>query len=82
MLAIFQELNSKGLYVSSKKQNENRCFVFTSSIKRQLEKFHVVVVVTAKKYTKERDARAKLLFCQSQRIAFFGVLVHLAVVVA
>ena len=44
MLAIFQELNSKGLYVSSKKQNENRCFVFTSSIKRQLKKFQVVVV--------------------------------------
>ena len=43
MLAIFQELNSKGLYVSSKKQNENR-FVFTSSIKRQLKKFHVVIV--------------------------------------
>ena len=26
--------------------------------------------MTAKKYTKERDARAKLLFCQSKPIAF------------
>ena len=31
MLAIFQELNSKGLYLSSLKQKENCCLVFTSS---------------------------------------------------
>ena len=44
MLAIFQELNSKGLNLSSQKQEENRCDVFTSSIKREIRKFHVVVV--------------------------------------
>ena len=44
MLAIFQELNSKGLYLSSQKQKEYRCFVFTSSIKSEIrELFHVVV---------------------------------------
>ena len=37
----------------------------------------------AKKCTKKRDARAKLLFCQSQPIAcFFAVLVNVTVVVA
>ena len=44
MLAIFQELNPKGLYLSSQKQKENRSLVFTSSIKREIRKFHVVVL--------------------------------------
>ena len=35
MAFFFQELNSKGLYLSSQK--------FTSSIKREIRKFHVVV---------------------------------------
>ena len=37
---------------------------------------------TAKKYTKKRDARAEFLFCQSKRIAFFSVLVDVAVFVS
>ena len=37
---------------------------------------------TAKKGTKKRDAGAKLLFCFSKLIAFFTVLVAVAVVVA
>ena len=41
---MFLELNSKGLYLSSEKEKENRCLVFTSSIKRAVRKFHVVVV--------------------------------------
>ena len=38
MLAISQKLNSKGLYLSSEKQKENRrlLVVFTSSIKREI----------------------------------------------
>ena len=39
---IFLELNSKGLYFKFEK--ENRCLVFTSSIKREFRPFHVVVV--------------------------------------
>ena len=36
----------------------------SSSIKRLLGRFHVVVVQwTSKKCTKKRDARAELLFC-------------------
>ena len=38
--------------------------------KREIRKFHVVSrATTAKKVTKKRDARAKLLFCQSKPIA-------------
>ena len=44
MVAVFQELNPKELYLSSQKQKENRCLVFTSSIKREIRTFHVVVV--------------------------------------
>ena len=72
---FFQELNSKGLYLSSRKEKENRCLMFTSSINREIRKFQVVFVQkTAKKCTKKRDARAKLLFCQSKTIAFLPFL--------
>ena len=71
---FFQELNSKGLYVSSPKKKENRCLVFRcvhvlhkawnwEGSRRSCE-------MTAKKCTKTRDTRAKLLFCQSKPIAF------------
>ena len=38
--------------------------------------------MTARECTKKRDARAKLLFCQSKPIDFFAVLDAVAVVVA
>ena len=42
MLAFFQELNSKGLYLSSqKKKKTSGCLVFTSSTEREIRKFHV-----------------------------------------
>ena len=41
---IFLELNSKRLYQSSGKEKESRCLVFTSSTKREIRHFHVVVV--------------------------------------
>ena len=47
----------------------------TSSIKRQIRRFHVVVVQwTSKKCTKKRDARAELLFW-SLNLLFFEVVV-------
>ena len=74
MLEIFEDLNSNRLYLSSQKQRENRCPVFTSSIKREMRKFDVVIVRCSDgkeiPYAKKRDARTKLLFCQSQPIAF------------
>ena len=63
-VGIFLELNSKILYQSSGKEKESRCLVFTSSTKREIKAFsHRSRAVTAKKCTKKRDARAKLLFC-------------------
>ena len=73
-MAIFfiQELNSKGLYVSSPKKKENRFLGFTSFIKREIGKvLRRSCEMTAKKCTKTRDARAKLLFCQSKPIECF-----------
>ena len=71
---FFLELNSKRLYLSSVKVRGSRCHVFTSSEKREIRQFHIVVAhwleLTAKKCTKKRDSRAKLLFCQSKPITF------------
>ena len=39
---FFQELNSEGLYLSSQKEKGSRCLVITSSIKREIRKFHAV----------------------------------------
>ena len=48
---------------SSSKEKEKLVVRSTSSIKRQIKRFHVVVVQwTSKKCTKKRDARAELLF--------------------
>ena len=42
---IFLELNSKGLYLSSGKEKEGRCLVFTSCTKKsEIRQFDVVVV--------------------------------------
>ena len=65
------ELYSKGLYQSSGKEKENCCFVFPSATKREIRHFHVVVVQRRQRNVqKKRDARAKLLFCQSKPIGF------------
>ena len=58
------ELKSQGPYPSSKREIKFRRWMFMSSVKREIRYFHVVVVQKrAKKCTKKRDARAKLLFC-------------------
>ena len=49
---LFLKLNSKRLYQSSGKEKESCCLVFTSTIKREIRHFHVVVVHRRqKKYT-------------------------------
>ena len=63
----FWELNSKGLYQSSGKENESCCLAFMSSTKREFRHFHVVAVQRRPK---------KSTYC------FFAVLVAAAVVVA
>ena len=79
---IFLEFNSKRLYQSSGKEKESRCLVFMSSRNVNFWHFLVVVMQRRQKMYKKRDARAKLLFCEYKPIAFFAVLVAVAVVVA
>ena len=62
-------LNPKGLYLSLEKEKENYCAVFTNSIRRARESRRLAT--TAKKCTKKRDARAKLLFFSYKPIVFF-----------
>ena len=50
--------------------------MFTSWTKHEIGHFHIVVV------QKKGDARAKLSFCQSKPVAFFPVLVAVAVVIS
>ena len=52
-----------GFYSGSKRGRKIRRRMSTSSMKRQIRRFHVVVVQwTSKKCTKTRDACAELLF--------------------
>ena len=49
------DLNSSGLYATSKRERKIRPRMFTSSIKRRIRRFYVVVVQwTSKKCTKKR----------------------------
>ena len=66
MLAIFQELNSKGLYLSSQKRNEYRFLVFTSTIKGQIREFHVVVEQWRQRKIYRKANLNLLLFCRSR----------------
>ena len=44
--------------------------MLTSSTRREIRQFHVVVVHDEKEMYQKRDPRAKLLFCQSKPIGF------------
>ena len=72
-------------FIQVQKEEDNstiRRGMFTSSTKRQIRSFHVVVVQrTSKKCTKKYDARAELLFW-SLNLLFFEVVVVVVVVVA
>ena len=71
---MFLELNSKGLrYQSSGKEKESCCLVFPSSTKRELRRFHVVVV-----QWRQRNVPKSVMHVQSCRFAnqtycFFAV---------
>ena len=51
--------------VQEKQKRGSLSFVQTSSTKREIRHFHVVVVQREGNVQKSRDARAKLLFCLS-----------------
>ena len=56
----FSSSNVGNLFLnwSSGNENQNSCFVFMSSTRREIRHFHFVVV----QWRKTRDARAKLMF--------------------
>ena len=67
----FSGVDSEILYLKLEKETENFSLVFTSFIKRVIRKFHLVVVQCRQiNVQKKRDARAKLLFCQSKTSAY------------
>ena len=69
---MFLELNSKDCIKSLGKEKESRFFVFTSSAKREMRHFHVVVVQRRQRSGhKRRDA---VVVCQSKAVAFLPFL--------
>ena len=80
---MFLELNSKGLYQSSRNEKESCCLVWPSSTKREIMQFHVVVV-----QRRLRNVQKSVMHVQScsfanlKPLAFFAVLVAVAGVVA
>ena len=76
---LLLELNSQGLYPCSNRERKICRRMTTSSIKRHIGTFHVVVVQwTVKKCTKKRDTRAELLVCSQDQLFvcfFFCVVV-------
>ena len=80
---MFLELNSKGLrYQSSGKEKESCCLVFPSSTKRELKRFHVVVVRRRQRNVPKSVMRVESCSFANQTYFFFAVLVAVAVVVA
>ena len=68
---FFLELNSQRLYRRLRKEKESRRGMSTSSTKREIRHFHVVVVQWRQRNVqKRRDARAELLFCQPNLLLF------------
>ena len=73
--SAFPEVELLRILFRFKKRREIRCRMSTSSIKRQIGRFHVVVVQwTSKKCTNKRNAPAELLFW-SLSLLFFKVVV-------
>ena len=68
---MFLKFNSKGLYQSSGKENENCCFVFPSSTKREIRRFHVVVV-----QRRQRNVQKRVMRVQSCYFANLNLLVY------
>ena len=79
---MFLELNSKGLYQSSGKEKESCCLVFPSSTKRELRRFHVVVLRRRQGNVPKSVMHVQSCCFANQTCCFFAVLFAVAVVVA
>ena len=80
MLAIFFELNSKGLYQSSGKEKESCCLVFPSLTKCEIRHFHAVVVQLQQRNVQKSMMQVQSCCFATINLCFFVILV--AVVVA
>ena len=76
------DLDSKRLYLASKKEKGIRRRVFKSFMKRRFRRFHVVKWTSTKWAKKKRDARVELLFCSALRQLYLYVVVVAVAVVA
>ena len=68
---LFQELNSKGLYLSQQKEKENRRLVFPSSTQHEIRTFHVFVhgkeiTVSLRRRQRERQKNSRLRLAKQQ----------------
>ena len=73
------DLDSKRLYLASKKEKGIRRRVFKSFMKRRIRRFHVVKW-TSTKWAKKRDARVELSFCSAlYQLYLYVVVVAVAV---
>ena len=83
ILAIFLwNLNSKRLYQSSGKDKESLCLVFTSSTKREIRHFQVVVVQRRQRNVQKSGVihLQSCCFSNLKTYCFFAVLAAVAVV--
>ena len=75
-------MNSKGLDQNSGKEKESRSLVFTSSTKREIRQFHVVVVQRRQGTVPKSVMHVQSCCFASLNLLFFIVLVAVVVVVA
>ena len=75
-------MNSKGLDQNSGKEKESRSLVFTSSTKREIRQFHVVVVQRRQgKVQKSVQKKKSVQSCYFAHLNLFFFIVLVAVVV-
>ena len=70
-LQFFIELNSKRLYRGSRREKESRSLLFTSSRKREIRHFHVVVV-----QWRQRNVQKSVMHVQSCCFACLNLLLY------
>ena len=74
-------MNSKGLDQNSGKEKESRSLVFTSSTKREIRQFHVVVVQRRQGKVPKSVMHVQSCCFANLNLLFFIVLVAVVVVV-
>jgi len=82
MWVIFLEIILNDFIQDLKKEKENRCLAFTSSITRVIRKFQVIVVQGRQRNVQQKSMIHEQICCFANlNLLLFAVLVALAVVV-